>query len=207
MDGKTPQEVREEGFECPEPLYLENILSLADININEKAHELGEASYKNELITLIDENTRLRDQLSEEKLNARIVKSEVDAGMLNKETYKKFLELENLRISYGFSVEDIIRLKRASEKSGRPLRELCDEMLDFLFFKEEDYDIEYYDGDYDIERLNYHNTYEMNTAEAYSLYYGDEGYDSMEYDPYAEDPYEIMGHEDVSDYEMDDYMY
>lgn len=203
-NGKTPQEVRKEGFVCPAPLYLENIVPSRGVSLNSGPHISDGESFKNELISLIDENTRLRDELSEERLNARNAKSEVGTRMLNKETYRKFLELENLRISYGFSVEDIIRLKKTSERSGRPLRELCDEKLDYLFFKEDDQEAEY-DGDFEIERLNYHDTYEMNTAEAWNLYYGDDGYDTLEEDPYAEDPYEIMDHEDISDAGLDDY--
>ena len=200
---RSPSKIRKAGFECPEPMYLKQIVSgqmeQAD---NEKGKE--NEAYLKELTALIDENMHLRDSLSNERRNARSLGSKADMNTFNKEQYNEFLELENIRVSYGFSVEDILALQREAEKTGKTLRELCNRKLDTLFFAETSMD-EYDNGFDEIERLEYHNIYELNTAEAFNLYYNDDGYENDEIDYYADDELDCYGNDDISDPELEDY--
>ncbi len=200
---RSPSKIRKAGFECPEPMYLKQIVSgqmeQAD---NEKGKE--NEAYLKELTALIDENMHLRDSLSNERRNARSLGNKADMNTFNKDKYNEFLELENIRVSYGFSVEDILALQREAEKTGKPLRELCNRKLDTLFFADTSMD-EYDTGFDEIERLEYHNTYEINTAEAFNLYYNDDGYENSEIDYFAEDESDYYGNDDISDSELEDY--
>lgn len=200
---RSPSKIRKAGFECPEPMYLKQIVSgqmeQAD---NEKGKE--NEAYLKELTALIDENMHLRDSLSNEHRNARSLGNKADMNTFNKDKYNEFLELENIRVSYGFSVEDILALQREAEKTGKPLRELCNRKLDTLFFADTSMD-EYDTGFDEIERLEYHNTYEINTAEAFNLYYNDDGYENSEIDYFAEDESDYYGNDDISDSELEDY--
>lgn len=201
---RSPSKIRKAGFECPAPMHLKQIVSGQEEQIdNEKGTEANEA-YLKELMALIDENTLLRDSLSNERRKARSLDSKADMNTFNKEKYNEFLDLENLRVSYGFSVEDILALKSEAEETGKPLRELCNRKLDTLFFADTSMD-EYDNGFDEIERLEYHNTYELNTAEAFNLYYNDDGYENDEIDYYAEDESDYYGSDDISDSELEEY--
>ena len=63
--GKTPLQHRKDGYICPAPLYLKDILGE---RINSTDSEAASA-YKEQMIDLVDEITRLRNELSAEKDN------------------------------------------------------------------------------------------------------------------------------------------
>lgn len=200
---RSPSKIRKAGFECPNPMHLKQIVSGQMEQADNEKRKENEA-YLKELTALIDENMHLRDSLSNERRKARSLGSKAEMNTFNKDKYNEFLELENIRVSYGFSVEDILALQREAEKTGKPLRELCNRKLDTLFFADTSMD-EYDNGFDEIERLEYHNTYELNTAEAFNLYYNDDGYENNEIDYYAEDESDYYGNDDISDSELEDY--
>ena len=201
---RSPRKIREAGFECPEPVYLRQIVSEHADMIKEEQDAESNNRFLKELMALIDENTTLRDSLSQERRKARSLNIITEMNTFSKEKYNEFLELENLRVSYGFSVDAILALQNESEKTGTPLKELCNMKLDTLFFAEPSMD-EYDEGYDEIERLEYHNTYELNTAEAWNLYYNDDGYENAEPDFYAENESDYYGNEDISDAEWEAY--
>lgn len=187
--GKYPKVLRDEGYSIPKVQHLCDILKMngqvsytrTDLSIEEKR------VFVSEIRRLIDENYELREDLSKMKVR-EIEKMSKSQDSEMKEEYLQFLMVEDCRRMYGFDVDQILKLYKESLKSKKSLETLCEEALfDFRFEYEEESERQKYEYMNSAEALQYHNTYEMDSKEAYDYYYGDDSLDELDDDPYAYD--------------------
>lgn len=187
--GKYPKVLRDEGYSIPKVQHLCDILKMngqvsytrTDLSIEEKR------VFVSEIRRLIDENYELREDLSKMKVR-EIEKMNKSQDSEMKEEYLQFLMVEDCRRMYGFDVDQILKLYKESLKSKKSLETLCEEALfDFRFEYEEESERQKYEYMNSAEALQYHNTYEMDSKEAYDYYYGDDSLDELDDDPYAYD--------------------
>ena len=204
FEGKTPTMMREAGdYTCPAPRYVADFLEETSKKNNPTTKEM--IDYKNELLRMIDENFKLREELSAEKRAIMESKKPVVEGdnKISVEKYNEFLKIEDLRVVYALSVKEIIKLYNISQKTGEELEELCEGQMERNLYSLNDNN-----SDYDIERLSYRLTYEMDSQEAWDYYFGDDETEPREYLEYgdmleSEDIAEIE-HEKYDEYDEDD---
>lgn len=175
--GKTPLQHRKDGYNCPAPLYLKDILE--DI-INNTNSEI-ETAYKKELIGFVDEITRLKDELSREKqrkvssVMSTMQAVEAMETRITEEKYSEFLEIEDVRVLYGFDVKTMLRLYNNSLTSGVELEDLCDQELERRYYNNSN--ITHRD---EIDSLAYHVLYEGDSVQNWEYYCGDDEVDDRE---------------------------
>lgn len=184
---KTPKELRDEHFQCPGPQYLKDI-------IGGQISTMNKSEYKSELINMIDENTRLKMELSDFKKAQILEKRSNKHKNISLDEYKKFLKIENLRVVYGFNIQQILSLYQSSLETGKNLVDLCDDAIDSYYFDEEDYS-----KIIDIDTPFYHLTDDMDSGEAYAYYYGDDDYSEDSYDPYAPTELDMLEYKEYED--------
>lgn len=169
--GKTVAEHKRDGYTCPEPSYLKDIL--------EEASSEAESSYIREMIGFVDEISRLKDELSREKAKKEVKKmgqtAAVKEDAISVDRYYEFLKIEDLRASYGFDVETMLSLHSESISSGIPLEDLCDRNLEK----------KYYTGNWtsyddETESLAYHVLYEGDSMQNWAYFAGDDEVDDRE---------------------------
>ena len=176
-EGKTPLQLRKEGYECPAPLYLKDIIGEEVFSV-EKITE----AYTKEMIGFIDEITRLKDELSREKRKKVESIMSTTASIKDREEsitaekYKEFLKIEDLRALYGFDVSTILKLYNDSLSSEVPLEDLCDLELEKKYYSEDDLENE----NNEIGNLAYRIIYEGDSVQNYEYYYGDDEVDDRE---------------------------
>ena len=197
--GKTLTELREEKFQCPPPVSLSEITKGKGLKMErKKCSNEDERKYIEEIQRLISENTDLRTELSNRTLEKTTNSSEEKRIKFNRDTYEMFLEIEDARVIYGFSVSEILHLYKKSLHSKKSLRELCGEALESCYFEFEKEVIP------NKEEWIYHLNDEMDLGESYAMYYGDDDPYEKQYDPFATTDEEwIMqeNYEDMPDYE------
>lgn len=196
---KTLTELREEKIQCPPPISLAKIIKNEGSKVERNTYNNEEErKYIEEIQRLISENTDLRTELSNKTLeiiNSNSAEKHVD---INRDTYDKFLEIEDARVIYGFSVSEILHLYEKSLHSKKSLRELCGEALESCYFELGEELIP------NKEELIYHLNDEMDLRESYAMYYGDDDPYEMVHDPYApteDERYLQENYEDMPDCE------
>ena len=191
VNGKTPSQLRKEGYSCPPPVYLSEYFIKKDPNMdNAKQLESNEEKYIDEIIRLEDKVFSLQiNNIRETKAALNETPLEEDTKGLDYSEYMQFLEIEEKRIVYGFSVGEILSLYHQSIKEGKSFDQLCDEAQNAYLAGEA---VPSFSDE--IERFNYHMEYEWNTGEAYDYYFGDDDAADLPKDPYADNEY---GHDGV----------
>lgn len=184
--GKYPSVLRKEKYTIPRVQHLCDILGMdyqtghtpADMSLDEKE------KYISEIRRLIDENYELREDITRMRIR-EIDRTQSDSAPIKKEDYQQFLMVEECRRTYGFDIDQILRLYKESLTSDKSLESLCEEAL-FSFRFEYEQELEYEAID-EIEAIQYQNAYEMNSQEAWDYYIGDDSLDELEDDPYADE--------------------
>ncbi len=174
---KTPLQHRKDGYVCPAPLYLKDILEGAVSDIGSVIEE----AYKKELIGYIDEITRLRDELSKEKKKGslkmveNVSATKKDDQSISADRYIEFMKIEDMRTLYGFDVKTILRLYNQSVTSGISLEDLCDQELEKMYYTDNSPS-----SRDEIASLAYHVLYEGDSMQNWAYFAGDDEVDDME---------------------------
>ncbi len=174
---KTPLQHRKDGYVCPAPLYLNDIL---EGTVSDTGSVIEEA-YKKELIGYIDEITRLRDELSKEKKkgslkmveNVSATKKEDQSISVDK--YIEFMKIEDMRTLYGFDVKTILRLYNQSVTSGISLEDICDQELE----KKYSTNSSPLSRD-EVDNLAYHVLYEGDLMQNWAYFAGEDEVDDRD---------------------------
>lgn len=201
---KTMADFRNEKYTCPPPVHVADILKDEGIAMEIDHHEKDtQKEYIVEIQRLIDENEQLKKVLSAEK--AKVFKENVKSieqnFNINSDTYRKFLELEDARIIYGFSISEILHLYRQSLRSKKSFEELCSEAHASYYFERKR-------AKHDAPFSYFNLTDELDAGEAWNLYFGDDDPADLPPDPYAPTDEEIEAYDNefVDGWDENDYM-
>lgn len=205
--GKGPEEVKKEtSFAIPRVKHLNDYMDMKLPKCKAGKIVYAETSMK-ERLSLIDSIYRKREEISklekelrehgdnqfcelqmliqmnknelniwEEQLN-HIDYKDIHIENLTTTLYKEFLKIEEYRIIFGFDIDTIVKLYNESIEKKIDFEILCDNQADELLGQDES--IEYEDWE---EQFYQRQDYEMNLAEAYHTYYGDD--EEIGYDPF-----------------------
>ncbi len=194
---KTPTDLRNANQQMEQPMYIKDIIENEGIAVMKTPtlNAADEKKYIAEIQHLITENTCLKNELSDYKMQEIHNETASDSNMVDEELYKKFLEIENVRVIYGFTVAEILSLYEESLQKHKSLEELCSGALDSFYFEV---------PDFEWDEPNYNNIYyhledEMDLGETWAYYFGDD-------DPYdtGDDPY-APTEEDMANYNAENY--
>lgn len=186
---KTIGDLRREGFVCAPPLTVKEILQNEGIEMIEKNNDKGSQEiYINEIKRLLSENEILKRNLSE--VNMKMIASQRNGSIgeneINAVLYEKFLELEEARIIYGFSIPEVLQKYKESLRSKKSFDKLCSEAHDA-----------YYSEPNNDHPFSYYNpSDEMDAGEAWNYYCGDDDPADMPPDPYAPTAEEMADYHD-----------
>ena len=118
VNGKTPKQLREDGYTCPDPIYLSGYWKERDceMSLDSSPSKENEKKYIEEIVRLNDLVLSLQTTLAEER-EQNLSKNNTQTNIIDESTYSQFLEIEEKRIVYGLTVSTVLALFNKSLKS------------------------------------------------------------------------------------------